>query len=54
MRDISPEYLEQFIPYVEALLWLAQTDGARSSAQKNSARAEGGKKRRKRACSDAG
>lgn len=54
IRDIAPEYLEQFIPYVEALLWLDEADGARSQAQKNSARAEAGKKRRKPGRSGAG
>ncbi|WP_332671983.1 DUF2894 domain-containing protein [Aromatoleum sp.] len=54
IRDIAPEYLEQFIPYVEALLWLDQADGARRQAQKNSARAEAGKKRSKAGRSDAG
>lgn len=54
MRDISPEYLEQFIPYVDALLWLDEVDGARSQAQKSSARAEAARKRRKPGRSDAG
>ncbi len=47
MRDVAPEYIEHFVPYVEALLWLDEADAARSQAQKNSARAEAGKKRRK-------
>jgi DUF2894 family protein len=47
MRDISPEYLEQFMSYVDALLWLDQAaDSGRSPAQKNAARGHGGRKRK--------
>jgi hypothetical protein len=47
MRDVAPEYLEHFVPYIEALLWLDEADAARAQAQKSSARTEAGKKRRK-------
>ena len=46
MRDVSPEYLEQFMSYVDALLWLDQADSGRNPAQKSAARGEGGKKRK--------
>ena len=47
MRDISPAYLEQFMSYVDALLWLDQAaDSGRSPAQKNAARGHGGRKRK--------
>ena len=46
MRDISPAYLEQFMSYVDALLWLDQADSGRSPAQRNAARGEGGRKRK--------
>lgn len=47
MRDISPEYLEQFTSYVDALLWLEQIGSGNSSApQKKAARAERGAKRK--------
>lgn len=44
MRDISPEYLEQFMSYVDALLWLEQADSG--PAQKNAARGKPEKKRK--------
>lgn len=34
MRDISPDYLEQFSSYLEALLWLEQAGRASTAAQK--------------------
>lgn len=46
MRDISPEYLEQFMSYVDALLWLEQADSGRSPVRKDAARGEPGKKRK--------
>lgn len=46
LRDIAPEYLEQFMSYADALLWLEQADGAGSPAQKNGLRTERGTKRR--------
>ena len=46
MRDISPEYVGEFVPYVDALLWLDQADSARGATQKNLVRAEAGKKRK--------
>lgn len=44
MRDISPEYLEQFSAYVEALLWLEQAAGSRAPAPKGAGRADRGGK----------
>ncbi|HRP95546.1 MAG TPA: DUF2894 domain-containing protein [Rhodocyclaceae bacterium] len=47
MRDVSPEYLEQFMSYADALLWLEQADGGgRPPAQKAAVRAERGTKRK--------
>lgn len=46
MRDISPQYLGQFMSYVDALLWLDQADSGRSPAPKNTARGERDKKRK--------
>lgn len=46
LRDGSPEYLEQFLPYVDALLWLDQVDSGRNPAQKNPVRGERDKKRK--------
>lgn len=46
MRDISPEYLEQFLSYVDALLWLDHTDSGRNQVQKNAVRGERNKKRK--------
>jgi hypothetical protein len=31
MRDISPEYLHRFMSYVDALLWLDQTDSGKAA-----------------------
>lgn len=46
MREISPEYVEQFMSWVDALMWLEQADGGRSTAQKNAPANEAGKKRK--------
>lgn len=46
MRDVSPAYLERFLPYVDALLWLEQADGGRGPELKDAGRAEGGRKRK--------
>ena len=46
MRDISPEYLEQFTSYIDALLWLEQAGSGGSSTQKNAVRGERGGKRK--------
>jgi hypothetical protein len=46
MRDISPECLDQFMSYVDALLWLDQADGGRGPARKNPVRGEPNKKRK--------
>lgn len=46
LRDVSPGYLEPFISYVDALLWLEQADGGHSPSQKNAARTERGARRK--------
>ncbi|BAL26971.1 DUF2894 domain-containing protein [Azoarcus sp. KH32C] len=46
MRDISPQYLEQFMSYADTLLWLDQAESNRAPTQKNAARGERGKKRK--------
>ncbi|MDO9600059.1 MAG: DUF2894 domain-containing protein [Azoarcus sp.] len=46
MRDISPQYLKQFMSYVDTLLWLDQAESGRSPTQKNVARGEREKKRK--------
>ncbi|ATE61217.1 DUF2894 domain-containing protein [Thauera sinica] len=52
MRKLSPAYLEQFMSYVDALLWLDQADAGRSSAAakgtavKGTTRGERDKKRK--------
>lgn len=46
LRDVSPGYLEQFMSYVDALLWLEQADSGGSPAQKAAVRAERGTKRK--------
>lgn len=46
MRDTAPSYLEQFMSYVDALLWLDQADNSGKPTQKNAARSERDKKRK--------
>ena len=46
MRAISPEYVEQFISWVDALLWLEQADAGRGSAAKSAPAGEAAKKRK--------
>ncbi len=46
MRDIAPDYLKQFMSYVDALLWLDQADSSRNPAPKGPARGEREKKRK--------
>ncbi len=46
MRDIAPEYLEQFMSYADALLWLEQADNGSKPAQKNAVRGGRNKKRK--------
>lgn len=41
MRELSPEYLNKFVSYVDALLWV---DQANAPASNDAPRAEGGKK----------
>lgn len=43
MRDLSPEYLDRFMSYVDALLWLEQANGApRADGDKKAARGRSG------------
>ncbi|MEJ8853387.1 DUF2894 domain-containing protein [Variovorax robiniae] len=45
MRDLSPEYLNRFMAYVDTLLWLEQADaGSASAAAAESPRGEGPRK----------
>jgi hypothetical protein len=46
MRDLSPEYLNRFMSYVDTLLWIDQVNssGAAAPAGANAPRAESGKK----------
>lgn len=43
MREISPEYLRQFMSYVDALLWLDQADGSRNPGRNNAPRKNAGR-----------
>lgn len=40
MRDLSPDYLDQFIAYVDALLWLDQADSSRAPPRTTAARGD--------------
>lgn len=44
MRDLSPEYLNRFMTYVDTLLWVDQLNGAGAPAPVNTPRAETSKK----------
>ena len=44
MRDLSPEYLNRFMSYVDALLWLEQVNGASATAGTDAPRAESHRK----------
>ena len=44
MRDLSPEYLNRFMSYVDALLWLEQVNGASALAGTDTPRAESHRK----------
>lgn len=46
MRDISPEYLRQFMTYADTLLWLDQAEAGRAPARKAAGRGEREKKRK--------
>lgn len=46
MRDISPAYLQHFMAYADALLWLEQADGGARPAPKNIVLGERDKKRK--------
>lgn len=45
MRDISPDYLQAFMSYIDALIWLDHADPTRQPANRQSS-GEGEKKRR--------
>ncbi|RST52106.1 DUF2894 domain-containing protein [Variovorax sp. DXTD-1] len=44
MRDLSPEYLNRFMTYVDTLLWVDQLNGAGAPAPASAPRAETSKK----------
>jgi hypothetical protein len=44
MRDLSPEYLNRFMSYVDGLLWIDQVNSASASAAANTPRGESPKK----------
>jgi len=46
MNDLAPDYLKRYMTYVDALLWLEQTDNGYKAAQKSVARGERDKKRK--------
>jgi hypothetical protein len=46
MRDLSPDYLNRFMSYVDALLWLEQADSGSLPVQKDGVRGESDKKRK--------
>lgn len=48
MREISPEYLRQFMSYVDALLWLEQADGSRNPGRNNAPRKNAGRGEREK------
>lgn len=43
MRDLSPEYLNRFMSYVDALLWIDQANASMAAAAANAPRAENAK-----------
>lgn len=44
MRELSPEYLERFVGYIDALQWLEQANEAAAQEAAQAARPAGGKK----------
>jgi hypothetical protein len=36
MRDIAPDYLQGFMSYVDALIWLEQADPTKGAASRSS------------------
>ena len=38
MRDLSPEYLDRFMSYVDALLWLDQANAPRGDSDRKAGR----------------
>jgi hypothetical protein len=47
MRDLSPEYLNRFMSYVDALLWIDQANASMAAAAASAPRAENNKTTRK-------
>ncbi|WP_175883788.1 DUF2894 domain-containing protein [Burkholderia sp. BCC0044] len=47
MRELSPEYLQQFLSYVDALAWLEDLAGGGAQPEKEAARAKAAKPARK-------
>ncbi|WP_175683262.1 DUF2894 domain-containing protein [Burkholderia cenocepacia] len=47
MRDLSPEYLQQFLSYVDALAWLEDLAGGGTQPEKEAPRAKAAKPARK-------
>jgi hypothetical protein len=47
MRDLSPEYLNRFMSYVDALLWIDQANASMAAAAASAPRAENSKTTRK-------
>jgi hypothetical protein len=44
MHELSPEYLERFVAYIDALQWLEQFNEAAAQDALNPARAAAGRK----------
>ncbi|MDH6169082.1 hypothetical protein M2282_004246 [Variovorax boronicumulans] len=44
MRELSPEYLNKFVSYVDALLWVDQANAGNAPSGADAPRAESGKK----------
>ena len=42
MRDLSPEYLDRFMSYVDALLWLDQANAPRGDSDRKAGRGKAG------------
>ncbi|MDR5666020.1 DUF2894 domain-containing protein [Burkholderia cenocepacia] len=47
MRELSPEYLQQFLSYIDALAWLEDLAGGGTQAEKEAPRAKAAKPARK-------
>lgn len=46
MRDTAPDYLNRFMTYADALLWLDQANSGSAPPKRNAGRGEGNKKRK--------